>query len=213
MQIRTFALGSFEVNAYLLISDNGRDGIIIDAPEESEQVIDACADAGVEPSWLLLTHGHADHLAGAEALRQRWPRIKIGVHAGDEPKLHSPMANLSMLMGMSIKAPAADQLLKEGDEIAVAEIRLKVLETPGHTPGGICLLADDSTPPALFTGDTLFALSVGRTDFPGGNSRQLVKSIREKLFVLPQETICYPGHGPATTIANERAMNPFAAEE
>lgn len=212
MQIRTFTLGGFQVNAYLLVSDNGRDAIIIDAPEEIQQLIDACDDASITPSYLLLTHGHADHIAGAGEIRSRWGDIKIAVHPDDEPKLHSPLKNLSMLMGMSVKSPPADILLREGDCIQVAEIRLTVLETPGHTPGGISLLASDAEPPAVFTGDALFAMSIGRTDFPGGSSSQLIRAIRQKLYTLPQDTVCYPGHGPDTTIGAERAMNPYASD-
>ncbi len=212
MQIRTFALSAFQVNAYLLVADNGTDAVIIDAPDEIEQVIDACDDEHIVPRWLLLTHGHADHLAGAAAIKQHWPDIQLAIHAGDEPKLHSPMANLSMLMGASVKSPPADLLLKEGDEIRLADINLQVIETPGHTPGGISLLAAGAKPPVLFSGDTLFALSIGRTDFPGGNSRQLIKSIREKLYTLPPDTVCYPGHGPTTTISTERASNPYVED-
>ena len=147
MEIRTFALGSFQVNAYLLIADNGTEAVIIDAPEEIEQVIDACDDAAVTPRYLILTHGHADHIVGAEALKKRWPEMLLAVHPGDESKLQSPLGNLSLLMGMSIKSPPADVLLHDGDELGVGDIRLTVLETPGHTPGGISLLAAQAGAP------------------------------------------------------------------
>jgi len=158
------------------------------------------------------THGHVDHIAGNTAVKARWPQIRLAIHADDAAKLTSPIRNLSLLMGMNVKSPPADVLLKEGDriELGSGQTPLEVLATPGHTPGGISLVwRPDEGPAAVFTGDALFCEGIGRTDFPGASERTLMKSIREKLLVLPDDTAVYPGHGPPTTIGRERCGNPF----
>ena len=168
--------------------------------------------SGITPRMLVNTHGHVDHIAGNEAVKRRWPDIQIAIHGDDAAKLTSSLRNLSLLMGMMVKSPPADRILAEGDTIPLGDETLEVLHTAGHTPGGITLLArPESGPPMAFTGDTLFCLGVGRTDFPGASQRTLLESIRMKLFSLPDETACYPGHGPETTIGQERRDNPFLA--
>jgi len=210
MKIDTFQLGPFATNAYLLTADDGGDALLIDAPEGIEQAIELCDARGLTPAVLVNTHGHVDHIAGNEAVKRRWPGIRLAIHRDDAAKLTSSMRNLSLLMGMRVTSPPADALLAEGDRIPLGPLALDVLHTPGHTPGGITLLArPESGPPVAFTGDTLFCLGVGRTDFPGASERTLLESIRQKLLTLPDETVCYPGHGPSTTIGQERAGNPF----
>ena len=210
MNIDTFQLGSFAANAYLLTADDGSDALLVDAPEGIEQTIEHCDARGLVPSMLINTHGHVDHIAGNEAVKRRWPDIRLAIHRDDAAKLTSTIRNLSLLMGMAVKSPPADLILAEGDRIPLGPLALNVIHTPGHTPGGITLLVrPEDGPPVAFTGDTLFCLGVGRTDFPGASERTLLESIREKLLSLPDETVCYPGHGPATTIGQERAGNPF----
>jgi glyoxylase-like metal-dependent hydrolase (beta-lactamase superfamily II) len=211
LKIETLALGAFEANAYLLVSDDGRQAILIDAPDEIEPMIDLATSLGVVPELLVHTHGHVDHMAGNELLKRRWPDLRIAIHEADAVMLESPERNLSALFGEGATSPPADRLLKDGDKIVLGEETLEVLHTPGHTAGGIGLYLSHprSGPPLVFTGDTLFAGSIGRTDFPGGDSKQLLRSIRAKLLTLPDETVCYPGHGPPTTIGRERRENPY----
>ena len=144
---------------------------------------------------------------GVEGIKSEYPKAKIYVHQEDESALCDEQKNLSFITGGRINCPGADILLKDGDIIDEAQIKLKVLHTPGHSPGGISLYSQENQ--ILFSGDTLFADSIGRTDFPGGDMRQLVQSVKERLFVLPDATIVYPGHGPQTTIGNEKKYNPF----
>jgi glyoxylase-like metal-dependent hydrolase (beta-lactamase superfamily II) len=151
-----------------------------------------------------LTHGHTDHI-GALAFVQEATGAAVLIHTADAAMLTGPAKNIPFLGGTKKQSKAADRLLQEGDLIEVGKISIKVIHTPGHTPGGICLAIDN----ILFTGDTLFAGSIGRTDFPGGSHRQLIESIKKKLLAFPPETIVYPGHGPATTIGEEKKYNPF----
>jgi hydroxyacylglutathione hydrolase len=215
MKIEAFQLGSFMANAYLLVADSGREAILIDAPEEVRQVIDRCDRLLLVPRMLVITHGHVDHICGNQAVKDRWPEIKLAIHQADAAKLDSPLRNLSVLLGQSVKSPPADVLLGDGDCLKLGAETLEVLHTPGHTPGGICLVLRQPAggPPVAITGDTLFAAGVGRTDFPGASSKKLLSSIRTKLLTLPDETVCYPGHGPPTTIGEERRGNPYIQGE
>ncbi|MBN2583357.1 MAG: MBL fold metallo-hydrolase [Planctomycetes bacterium] len=210
MKIETFTLGSFMVNCFLVTSDDDGEAVLIDAPEEIETVLDVCDARGLEPGVLVNTHGHVDHIFGNEVVKRHWPGIQLAIHADDGPKLDSALRNLSLLMGMSVKSPPADRLLTEGDRIDFGDESLEVLHVPGHSAGGIALVArPKNSPPVVFTGDTLMAMSVGRTDFPGCSWSKLETAIREKLLTLPDDTVCYCGHGPTTTIGLERRNNPF----
>jgi glyoxylase-like metal-dependent hydrolase (beta-lactamase superfamily II) len=208
MKIDRLILGAFETNCYVLRdSATGTDCLIIDPGLEAEQLIDFLEARKLKPVAVILTHGHADHIAGVALLRQNFPDVKVCAHKDDAQMLIEPEHNLSAFAGEPIKAGPADLLLQDGDTIEQAGVKLQVLHTPGHTPGGICLYSENEQ--IVFTDDTLFAESVGRTDFPGGSMSQLLKSIQQKLLQLPEETKVYPGHGPATTIAHEKAENPF----
>jgi len=208
MKIDCLILGAFETNCYVLRdSATVVDCLIIDPGLQAEQLIDFLEGHKLNPVAAVLTHGHADHIAGVALLRENFPDIKVYVHKHDAKMLIEPTHNLSAFAGKAIKTGPADLFLQDGDIIEQASIRLQVLHTPGHTPGGICLYCEDEG--AVFTDDTLFAESVGRTDFPGGSMSQLLKSIEQKLLQLPEETKVYPGHGPETTIAREKAHNSF----
>jgi len=208
MKIDRFVLGAFETNSYLLRRDDqAKNCIIIDTGLDATELIDFLAGNDLSVESVILTHGHADHIAALPSLCKNHPNAKVFVHKLDAEMLTGEKENLSTLAGVPLAVAPADVLLDDGDVIDQAGIELKVIHTPGHTPGGICLYSENNH--AAFVGDTLFAGSVGRTDFPSSSTSQLIQSITEKLFLLPNETIIYPGHGPATTIAYEKRHNPF----
>ncbi|MHC4499733.1 MAG: MBL fold metallo-hydrolase [Planctomycetota bacterium] len=208
MKVDRLTLGAFETNCYILRQGPDATGcLIIDAGLGAGELVDFLQENGLSPAGVLLTHGHADHMAGVPELRRSFPDVKVYIHKLDAEMLTGAKDNLSELAGILLRTEPAEFLLDEGDIIEQAGIRLQVLETAGHTPGGISLYSKDEG--IVFAGDALFADSIGRTDFPGGSMSQLLKSIRQKLFTLPDETLVYPGHGPTTTIAHEKTHNPF----
>lgn len=224
MKINHLVLGAYETNSYVLRksrkgsllpgesiglrqNEESRDCLIIDTGLEAGGLVDFLTGQKLTPAALILTHGHVDHIGGLDAMRSSFPAIKVYIHKLDAGMLCEPQANLSGMAGMPFRTEPEDVALTGGEVIEQAGVRLLVLHTPGHTPGGICLYSKEDG--VAFVGDTLFADSVGRTDFPGGSMDQLITSINEKLFTLPHETKVYPGHGPATTIAHEKAYNPF----
>ena len=208
MKIESFILGDYQTNSYVLgSSETAADCLIIDTGLEVDKLLDFLEKNELNPLALILTHGHADHIAGVPILREKFPEIKVYIHKLDAEMFTKPLHNLSMLAGSFFKTEPADFLIEAGDIIDQAGIKFEVIHTPGHTPGGICLYCRDEG--IAFVGDTLFADSIGRTDFPNGDMTQLLNSIREKLFTLPDDTIVYTGHGPSTTIAHEKAYNPF----
>jgi glyoxylase-like metal-dependent hydrolase (beta-lactamase superfamily II) len=208
MKIDYLILGAYQTNCYVLRKDvSAKDCLIIDPGLEAGELIEFLDEQKLNPVAVVLTHGHIDHIAGVTILRSRFPEIKIYIHKFDAEMLSEPKINLSAMSGVAFVTDSEDVSLKERDIIDLAGIKLLVLHTPGHTPGGISLYSKEAG--VVFVGDTLFADSIGRTDFPGGSMSQLLNSIREKLFTLPEQTEVYPGHGPATTIAEERTHNPF----
>jgi glyoxylase-like metal-dependent hydrolase (beta-lactamase superfamily II) len=217
MEIHTFELGGFLVSAYAVTAPpaGGAGGtpetMIVDAPEGSEAIIAFCRARGLTPKLLVNTHGHADHIHANRLVKKTWPDLVIACGRAEAPLLASPLKNLSVLVLRRVKSPPPDRLLSEGDRVEVGEAAFTVLETPGHSPGGISLYSPQGPGgrPVAFTGDALFAGSIGRTDFPGARHATLIRSVREKLMVLPPETVVYPGHGPTTTIGEEAATNPF----
>lgn len=208
MKIHHLILGAYQTNCYILWQgETAKDCLIVDTGLEAGELVDFLVEHKLNPVAVVLTHGHADHIGGLRVLRNKFSGIKVYIHKLDAKMLTKPTSNLSMLAGKFFKTEPADFLLEEGATIEQAGIKLQVLHTPGHTQGGISLYSKDEA--IIFVGDTLFADSVGRTDFPGGSMTQLIKSIKEKLCVLPDETVVYPGHGPVTTIGQEKAHNPY----
>lgn len=208
MQIDCLVLGEYQTNCYILReSKQASDCLLIDAGLEPKQLVEFLQAHKLNPVGLILTHGHIDHVGGIAILRKKFPNIKVYIHKLDEAMLTNTVSNLSALIDRPFTAGCADFCVEQGDVIEVAGIRLQVLHTPGHTPGGICLYSKESH--IVFTDDTLFTQSIGRTDFPGGNMAELIKSIKEKLLVLPDNTVVYPGHGPATTIGREKLQNQY----
>ena len=201
----------YSENAYIAHRRDRNDCLIVDPSFDFEGIVNYLEEHGLVPAVILNTHGHADHIAGNHAMKNRWPDCPLIIGKGDANKLIDPVANLSRPFGMDILSPPADRVVVEGDQISAAGFALQVLETPGHSVGHVVYLLRDSTPPAVFGGDVLFQRSVGRADFPDGNVRQLAASIRAKLYTLPDDTVVLPGHGASTTIGEEKRENPFVA--
>jgi glyoxylase-like metal-dependent hydrolase (beta-lactamase superfamily II) len=203
MRVERLELGALGTNCYVVVDEVGGPLVVIDPADEFDLLEAAVAGRDVEA--VVLTHGHFDHLGAARALVQS-TGAPLMIHALDADRITHPEGTGGTLFGFQQHtAPAADRLLEDGDLIEAGEVSLRVLHTPGHTEGSICLLGEGR----LFSGDTVFAGSVGRTDFPGGDARTLAHSIAEKLLPLPDETVVHPGHGPGTTIGRERRLNPF----
>lgn len=212
IKIKTMPVGSIQACCYIIYFPPDKNAIVIDPGGDGKTIVDFLAKNGLNPLYLINTHGHIDHIEANVELKQAFPKALLCIHKADAPMLTSAGKNLSMELGYSFVSPQADKLITEGDVISLDGAEFKVLHTPGHTPGGISLLYEDTkekTAPIIFTGDTLFQMGVGRTDFVGGSMQQLIDSIRRKILVLPPETIVYPGHGPATTVGAEKEMNPF----
>lgn len=207
MEVEVFPLGPFETNCYLVYAGGESRGAVtvVDASFEPGEMVSRLRELGRPVSAIVLTHAHVDHIAGVNEVLRSFPEARVLVHEAEREWLGDPELNLGVPIGVRVTARGPDGVLREGDEVEMGGLRWRVLHTPGHSPGGITLYS----PGVAFVGDALFAGSVGRTDFPGSDMGVLTRSIREKLYVLPEETVVYPGHGPATTIGRERATNPF----
>lgn len=203
MIIERLEVGSFAANCYIVGDKIGGQGMIIDPGDETDKIISMTGKLELDIKHILLTHGHIDH-AGALAEVKEATGAAIAIHTDDEVTLKD--RSLSIMLGIPYRTlPDIDRLLEDGDVISVGRLNFTVIHTPGHTPGGICLLGDG----VVFTGDTLFWGSIGRGDFPGGSHEQLIDSIKSRLMVLDDGIKVYPGHGPETTIGAERRGNPF----
>ena len=207
MQVRRLVLGPLDTNGWVVFDDASGPALVIDPAGDAEAVIDATQGRGVE--LVVLTHGHFDHLGAVGEVIARTGAV-FATHRAEASSVTSSECNGGAAFGFDAVAPMPTRLLDDSEIIDVGELAIAVLHTPGHTPGGICLLVRDGTSEVhLFAGDTLFAGSVGRTDFPGGDPRALTRSLAEKLDPLGDEVIVHPGHGPDTTIGRERRSNFF----
>jgi glyoxylase-like metal-dependent hydrolase (beta-lactamase superfamily II) len=211
LQIRTLVSMPFEENSYVVWLPERKDSLVIDPGLEPDLILDCLRQEGLTPALILNTHGHADHIAGNQALKEAYPGLPLVIGANEAHLLTDPNANLSAPFGMPVTSPPADQLVREGDVVEAAGLRLEVLDMPGHSPGHVVYLYR-ATPIFVFGGDVLFRGSIGRYDFPNSNGRRLLEGIRGKLFTLPAETVVYPGHGPVTTIGEEKRTNPFVGD-
>lgn len=203
LAIRRFVLGELETNCYLVWEPVSRRAVVIDPGGDISGILAELERRRLELTSIVNTHGHADHILGNAALSGA-TGAPVAVGAGDAGMLVDPAANLSAWVGAPFASPAPGRLLRQGDEISLGGAILAVRETPGHTPGGIVLVGEG----VVFSGDTLFAEGIGRSDLPGGDGGVLLDSIRRQLLSLPDETLVYPGHGPETTIGGERLGNP-----
>ncbi|MEG1642327.1 MAG: MBL fold metallo-hydrolase [Synergistaceae bacterium] len=209
MKIKRFALGSLWTNCYV-ISDSKGNGIIVDPSAPAEEVESYICDNDIHVHWIVLTHGHCDHIGGIAELKNL-SEYGVAIHYEDALLLVNPSKNLSSLIGNSIELSAPDRELNDGDTLTVGALSIKVIHTPGHTAGGICLLITEGDEEILVSGDTLFARSIGRSDLPGGNEQQLLDSLK-KLKDFNDKLKVLPGHGPETTIGSEKQHNPYWPE-
>jgi len=209
VQVKQFVLNPFQENTYILF-DETNEAIIIDAgcysPQEVDSIKSYVDSKGLKVKYLVNTHGHIDHLLGIDTLKELF-KVESMAHANDLPLFETaPMQ--AMMFGISIKkAPSIDKTIKEGDHIKFGNSVIEIIHTPGHTSGGICLYIQEQK--MLFTGDTLFRGSIGRTDLAGGNYETIIESIIKKILPLGDDIEVYPGHGDSTTIEFEKRSNPF----
>jgi len=204
MKYEKIVVGALETNCYLAFCEKSRECAVIDPGADPEKIIRIIDDKDLKPVVLLNTHGHIDHIGGNKAIKEKFG-VPLYIHKDYEKMLKSVLqSGLALLLG-SKASPAPDKLLNEGDIIDIGESKLEVIHTPGHSPGSVSFLTDM----VLFSGDTLFCGGVGRTDLPGGSWDKLVNSIRKKILTLPDETLVLPGHGPATTVGQEKESNPY----
>ena len=207
MIVKMFTVGLLDTNCYVVECEKTGEAVIIDpgfGSTKSEHILSEVSRIGFEIRYLVNTHGHVDHTSGNRLVKEK-TGAPILIHRDDEDMLTDPQMNLSREFGIVITPPPADQLLQEGDIIKVGRLNLKVIHTPGHTRGSISILGED----VVFTGDTLFAGSIGRTDFPGSSFEMIMQSIRDRLMRLPDHVRVYPGHGPPSIIGEERRDNLF----
>lgn len=205
LKIESYMVSEFSTNCYFIINSETKEMLVVDPGDNAAMLADTIEREQLKPAAILLTHGHLDHAGAAEELAKRFD-VKIYAHEAEKATLEDSRVNLTALFGMA-KVFHADVFVKDEEVLELIGCRIKVLFTPGHTPGGCCYYFPDQR--ILFSGDTLFCESVGRTDFPGGSSSALIRSIREKLLVLSDDIKVYPGHMSQTSIGTEKMYNPF----
>lgn len=205
IKIGRMVLGTCSTNTYFVYREGSQDAVVIDPADYGEHIYESLQKNGFQVAAILLTHGHFDHIWGCEKLRAL-SGVKVYANEAEKDLLGDAKKNISAQAGRACTLNA-DAYLKDGDVLELAGITFQMIATPGHTPGGCCYYMEEAG--MLICGDTLFEESVGRTDFPGGSMSTLVRSIKEKLFTLPDNTKCYPGHGGSTTIGYEKQNNPF----
>jgi hydroxyacylglutathione hydrolase len=199
-------VGLLEVNCYILGDEETKEAVVIDPGGNEDDILEALNYNKLQLKLIIDTHGHFDHVDANQPLKVA-SGAQIAIHEADAQMLAQPSNEALFFTGNRVRASEADILLKENDILTFGQYRLKVLHTPGHTPGGISLVLEDH--PYVYVGDLLFAGSIGRTDFPGGSYEALINAVRTKIFPLGDNYTVYPGHGPVTTVAQERKYNPF----
>ena len=206
MRITNLPSGALQANTYLAVDEKTNEGFIVDPGGYNKVLTKEVRDNDVKIKYIILTHGHSDHICGVNEHKAEFPDAKIVAYKDEEAMLENPNLNQSPGFGVPYSTKA-DILVSDGDELKVGDVTLKFIHTPGHTEGGMCIYVEEAK--ALFSGDTLFRQSIGRTDFPGGSYKEIMDSIRKKLFVLPDDTNVFPGHMGMTSIGFEKENNPF----
>lgn len=207
MKIMYMVLGPFMTNTYILYNEETMEGLVVDPSFSPEHYIKAISENKIHLRSIFLTHGHVDHMAGMNELRKAFPAAKMYMDKRDQPFLRDPEKNLSYMFPVPTLVDDADVWVKNGDEIETCGYTFQVIDTAGHTPGGISFYMKREG--LVFTGDSLFQGSIGRTDFPGGSLKELTGTIKKNLFSLPDSTVVLSGHGNQTTIGEEKRSNPF----
>lgn len=202
--VETLVVGPIEENCYVLRDEATSEGIIIDPGDNGQEILAYVRDNGIKVVELVNTHGHWDHIGAVDLLRRELG-VPLAIHEADLGMLTGTAPEMAAYGSFAVKREPAEILLADGDVVKFGASSLQVIHTPGHTKGGICLYGGG----CLFSGDTLFAGSVGRTDFPGGDYREILYSVNVKLEQVADETKIYPGHGPATRMSRERRCNPY----
>ena len=206
MRITNLPSGALQANTYLAVDEKTNEGFIVDPGSYNKVLTREVRDNDVNIKYIILTHGHSDHICGVNEHKAEFPDAKIVAYKDEEAMLENPNLNQSPGFGVPYSTKA-DILVSDGDELKVGDVTLKFIHTPGHTEGGMCIYVKEAK--ALFSGDTLFRQSIGSTDFPGGSYKEIMDSIRKKLFLLPDDTNVFPGHMGTTSIGFEKENNPF----
>lgn len=207
--VRCVTVGDFAENCYLYACPLTLEAVIIDPGDEADKILTAIRELRLIPKYILNTHGHVDHVCAIDAVSAVYP-VPFAIHAADVPLLTDAHVAQMFARSNPLVHRSPTLLLQDGDRISFGSLSLEVIHTPGHTPGGICLI---SQPFCVFSGDTLFYRSIGRTDLAGGNYVQIEQSIRNKLYTLDDDLVVFPGHGQPTTIIEEKYENPFVKIE
>lgn len=200
MKVKKMPVGMYAANCYILIEEESKVGCIVDPGGDADFVMEEAEKSNIDIKFILLTHGHVDHVGAVSTIKKK---LNIPVYISKEDK--ELMNKNQMVFGEMWNETPEDKEIKDGDILELGNLKIKCIATPGHTPGGMCFLVEN----VVFTGDTLFYSSIGRTDFPGGNHRQLISSINNKLMVLKDDIIVLPGHERDSIIRFEREHNPF----
>lgn len=210
LKVEHIVLSMCQTNCYFLHRDGEAETILVDPADQGERIFEELNKRGLKLAGILLTHGHFDHIWGLEGLLKKLTEagenVEVYANAEEKELLGDSSMNVSAAAGRPCNV-SADVYLKDGEEIALGGMRCRMIATPGHTAGGGCYYFEEDG--ILLSGDTLFCESVGRTDFPTGSMSELIRSIKEKLFCLPEETVVFPGHGESTTIGHEMKYNPY----
>jgi len=202
--IETLAVGPLQVNCFIAACPATREAMVIDPGDEGERILETLRANNIQPKLIVNTHGHFDHIGGNALLMEK-TGAQLLIHEDDLPVLRQAATHAAIYGLKTVPSPEPTRTLRGGEVLEVGQLRFEVIHTPGHSPGGISLYGGGH----LFSGDALFAGSVGRTDLPGGDHDMLVEGIRSRLLVLPEATVVHPGHGPDTTVGREKSDNPF----
>lgn len=204
MILERVVVGSFGVNCYIIGDEKTKEAVIVDPGADAKSILSVVKKHDLKVKYIILTHAHGDHIGALDAVKAE-TNAPVYIHKDDETMLKDKNKNFTTMMGGKAIEMGSDQFAKDGDVIKLGDLELKIIHTPGHSRGGICILVEN----ILVSGDSLFAGSIGRTDLDGGSYPQLIQSIKDKLMPLDDNVTVLPGHGPTSTIGRERIGNPF----